>query len=241
MSINFFHNICITDSTNGESRTANSNMGQYRHGYYLPSSTNDTTRKSYPHTQNTIHSIVSYNKTTKTIYINICPNYRFGFSGLTTNCSLSLLVGTYARDFDDELYVGVDNTFNWLRNYIGASNDTNTSITTMSYYRSSSNSTLSLTQLNLPMTLVSTILTNGNTYFQQLMTQTTTSGYVSPSKNILMCHRDFAPSHNQTFNAYVGDEYVGRFVCVDVYNFNKSYLVGDSTGVIVLLVRVDDE
>lgn len=240
VSLDIRHHVIITDSTNGEGLPLNGGHGAFATGGYLYSPQNTVSFKSATYTIFSYDSVVSYNKETKSLYVNICPNHRYGYSTRIRELSCIMLIGAYARDTKDQLYDGVNNTFICHWNY-QATNDGDYGIPNQIWYRIHKGGRSTQSIINQPMSLVSSVLSNGNYYYQNLYTQTAGNSYISPCKSILISHRDFSVSHNTILYAEDDDGIVGRFIGVDTYNYNKSIVYGDSSGTLTLLVRIDDE
>ena len=240
VSLDIRHYVIITDSTNGEGLPLNSGHSAFSTGGYLYSGQNTVSFKSASYSLFSYDSVVSYNKETKSLYVNICPNHSYGYSTRTRGISCIMLIGAYARDTKDQLYNGVNNTFICHWNY-QATNEGDYSIPNQIWYRIHKGGRSGQSINNQPMSLVSSTLSNGNYYYQNLYTQTAGNSYISPCKSILIAHKDFSVPHNTILYAEDDDGIVGRFIGVDTYTYNKSIVYGDSSGTLTLLVRIDDE
>lgn len=233
----FYHRFFISPVTDGESNVL-APFSTYNQGLYIYHSSNTNTGLGYTNSAN--NSIVSYDKISKTFYLNICPYYRYGHSQYNGYSSLSMIFGTMATDKYGKFYDGNECTFNFFMPYYSYSTGVNNGTFESCAYELDLTGTSKVSILNTPMTVTANALPNGCAYYQNMFCQTKQSSYVSPSKNILIVHNNFSHAHNTITDLKYDDEHVGRFISVNIFTYARAYLNSDTSGYYNILVRIPD-
>ena len=237
VSIRFYQRFFLCTSTNGESLPSEPHTIQNQ-GYYLYHGTNDVANKSFAYTNSANYSVVAYDKLSKSLYINICPYYRWGYNATNGYSSLFFMMGTMAIDGKGNFYKGTDCTFMYSAPYINSNTYTQAQIT---WNKLSNTGNTSATILNTPLSITANALTEGNAYYQNFFTQTFSGSFVSPSKNILIANSKFTQAHNVVSKIYQSGEYIGDFICVDPYTYSRTYMSTDTSYDYRFLVRVSTD
>lgn len=239
VSLRFHMRFFITTHTNGESQVV-SPYQLFNHGYYMSHATNDVANKGLGSTNSALNSIVAYDKKAKSLYINICPYYRWGYNANSGYSSLFFMIGTMAIDGKGVFYKGEDCTFMFAAPYLSTASAAISSAQ-ITWNRLSPTGYNTADIPNTPLNLAANALVDGNAYYQNFYTQTKMSGYVSPSKNILIAHKDFVVSHNNIVKIYQDGEYMGDFATVDLFTYSRTYMATDTSSNYRFLVRVNTD
>ena len=184
-------------------------------------------------------SVISYEKKTKTLYISICPNARFGYSSLYKSYTAISLVGTYLSKNDGTFFSGSDNTFAFTTNY-----ETSTTTTTLiSWRRINSLTSSSVSEpFNTPMSLNAQQISSGSIYMQSLFIEGGGTNYILQTNSMMMVHKQYVPSNNTTFDLLGNNmENMGRYIVYDQFANATQYFNTDTTGQYIFIVRVDDD
>lgn len=235
VSIRFHHRYFLTTITNGESSQV-APFSLYNAGYYIYNTSNTVSYRGLSYTNSAYNSILSYDKISKTLYLNICPYYRWGHNSNNSYGSLGFMVGTMCRDKHDKFYNGTDCSFMFTIPYLTTSGGTGTS--QIVWISLSQTGTKNCDILNTPLSLTANALSNGTAYYQNFYTQTKDSSYISPSKNIIIAHKDFVGAHNTVSKVNYDGEDIGSFIAIDALTFALVYMNADSSNNYRFLIRV---
>lgn len=236
VSLRLHQRFFLCETTNGESLPSAPYSVQ-NHGHYMYIASNDIANKGLGYNNSANNSVVSYDKVSKTLYINICPYYRWGFNAYNGYSSLFFMMGTMARDGKGEFYKSDECTFMYAAPYFTVNNAT-ISQAQITWNRLSKLGTSVANILNTPMSITANALIDGNAYYQNFFTQTHSSSFVSPSKNILIAYNNFTQAHNIVSKIYQDGEYMGDFICVDSYTYSRTYMASDTSYNYRFLIRV---
>lgn len=235
VAISLHHRYFITPITNGESSPMPP-FTTYNAGYYMYSTTNSTAYRSTDYSNSSLPSILSYDKNSKTLYLNICPSYKFGNYTYNATASLGFIIGTMARDKYDRFYNGADCSFMFTIPYFSTASTISSHLLVWNSLSQTGVKTCDI--LNTPLHLGAYALVNGTAYYQNFYTQTKDSSYVSPSKNIILVHNVFSGSHNIISKVTYDGEDIGSFITVDLLNYTRGYMNSDSGNSYRFLVRI---
>lgn len=236
VSLRLHHRYFITTITNGEASPL-SPFTTFNAGYYISHATNTDTYRGLTYTNSAYNSVLSYDKISKTLYLNICPYYRWGHNNYNTYGSLGFIIGTMCRDKHDMFYNGTDCSFMFAIPYNTSSSST-ISNNIITWYSLSQTGHKTCDILNTPLSLTSNALVNGTAYYQNFYTQTKDTSYVSPSKNIIIANSNFTGGHNIVSKVTYDGEDIGSFITVDLLTFTRTYMNTDTSNNYRFLVRI---